>query len=376
MARRGTSLVLAIAALALVPASASAAGEVSSPSWSCYGNGICGMSYTVAGTANHRVFYLNTPGAVTSPTLYSGAQGNCQAGQPDGNPNQFECFIQGSGAASGMRITAWWHASGLNTAAHLQLFTNTTGTPPYNGPFDVPPAQTTSTQRTDENIFDLILAKAPHTPTGFVGHFQHMTSQGLLPDVGWDEELDFPRGFAYEGGMMPSCTWGQVRNGLGCAKARIGTAQITAYVHNCDDSATPGSSAPIVKNFQLFNGGTHEVYGRAGTQLPFTTFELKVNRNHLHTTLTDGAISPSPGVCAPVTDVRFSVPRHKFKLKRHGHTITTTGPFETGPCPTNRTWTFSDTLKFTDGARDKTGALRHNTVETVAKTAHGTCSRR
>jgi hypothetical protein len=370
MVRRylGTGVAIAVLGLALVPSSASAAGEVSNPSWSCYGNGICGMSYTVAGTANHRVFYLNTPRPVGSPTIYSGAQGTCQVAQPDGNPNQFECFISGAGATPGTRITAWWQGSRLDSTAHLQLFTNTTGTPPYNGPFDVGPAQQT-TQRNDETNFNLRLARTARTLTGFRGEFRHTTTQGWLPDPGWDETFGFPSGFDYLADEMPRCTWGQVRAGAGCGRARLGTATFTAYAHRCDDLLMPSDLMPITRSFTLINGGPHEIYGRFGTGASMLTFEVNVNRNKLHITLPDRFISPSPGVCTPVTDVKLNVP-----LKRISHQAV--GPFMTGRCPSNHIWQFTDLTKFTDGARGKNGALLHNTVDTSAKVARGTCRTR
>jgi hypothetical protein len=63
----------------------------------------------------------------------------------------------------------------------------------------------------------------------------------------------------------------------------------------------------------------------------------------------DTLVSPVPGLCASLVDVRLTIKKKTVTLKRRvrGRTVTThPGLLVNGPCPSNRKWQYRDAVRF------------------------------
>ena len=252
---------------------------------------------------------------------------------------------------------------------------------------------------------------------------------GRLPNIALRDRITLPSGFRYNGGLRRNPTGSATafsvctgpdnnRNGIPdrveaqggpqCPTAsQVGFGSATAFVHQCGDAATPASAEAAGRRetltIRIFNGGGR-LAGNGGTLYAFLTgtpvainavLKVSFSGNRISFEVPDNLVSPVPGICSPLVSTLLNLARRTATSSPSVLTANTTvrrrvrgrlrtftvrrGLVEAGPCPSNRRWSFVDTVEFGTGARDANGnVIRASSApEVTSETGDGlvTCRR-
>ncbi len=193
-----------------------------------------------------------------------------------------------------------------------------------------------------------------------MGLITNTSPAGLTPDIGGHDDIFLHKGMVYNGAFYPACNKARLQatgQPSVCASSRIGTGSVIGLLHSCNTNPPLAQAAPVNIQLNIFNGtgGRHQYALLSGPVVGHPVLDISISKASSPYGLREtfdvipSLISPAPGVCASLADVRFNISKKTVTVKRRirGRTVTThPGLLVNGPCPKNRKWFYRDHVAF------------------------------
>lgn len=208
-----------------------------------------------------------------------------------------------------------------------------------------------------------------------IGLITNSQPPGTTPNSGAHDDIFLHKGLSYNGANVAKCDKARllVSGPKVCSRSKIGTGNIKALVHTCGENPPVEQALAQEVDLQLFNGTAgKKLYAYLKSPIIGSgVIDISVLKASglfglkFVFAVPDTLVSPLPGLCVSLVDVRLTIDKKTVTSKRRvrGHTVTTRkGLLVNGPCPSNKKWRYRDNVKFVSAPHTPSGTGRGETT--------------